>query len=98
MDKATVGNSQAAINLVTMLQREEYFTFSPKVMRVLSKYFQSTEAIMAISDKTTREAVLRMWHNHFIDRVSLLDVPELIETHTLCVGKTRYRQLITRRY
>lgn len=92
MEKYIWGNSKGAVNLITMLETAEYSQYFRAVSSIISKYFQSTGAIKAIADRTIREAVLLMWHAKFVDRVTQLDIPEVIKTHMLCVGKTRNRQ------
>lgn len=92
MDNSTFGNSQGAINLMESLQRQEYSRCSRKVCSILSRYFDSTGSIMHISDVGIRKAVLKTWHDNFKDRVGQLELPDVIKTHTLCVGTTRFRQ------
>ena len=95
MDKCTWGNSQASINLITnILIKEDYKVYTPTVCRLLSKQLTALAAIKDISDKNTRETTLRMWHERFWDLVSSL--PELVQTHVICVETGVYRHLLER--
>lgn len=81
MDMCTFGDSKGAINLMTTLQREEYSCYRPRVSAILGKFFQSTGGIVEIPNKTLREAILKMWHDSFVDKIACLDLPEVIK-HT----------------
>lgn len=92
MDKCTFGDSRAAVNLITTLDTPEYSRYQRKVCTYLGKQLQSIKAIGDISDKTIREAVLKLWHDRFVTVVmSNTEIPDVIKTHTICVAKTYYR-------
>lgn len=92
MDKYTFGDSKAAINLVKTLGMPEYSLCARKVSRLLGKQIQSINAIMAISDKGVRRAVLTLWRDRFINAVNTTVLPEIIKTHILCVATAFYRR------
>ena len=93
MDAATFGGSQGAINLVTILNEIGDPKISSRVSRLLGRYLSSTDFLMYIPEKSTRQTVLGLWHKRFIEVVNTSDLPKIVKTHTLCVGVTRHRQL-----
>jgi len=97
MDKQTIGNSKAAVNLIKKLQTSEYSPYSHTIMSSLSKYFSSTAQIMYIPNTTIREAVLIMWCHRCQHILADKDIPEVLKTHALCVVTTRFRQLRKKR-
>lgn len=92
MDKHTFGDSKAAVNLLRTLEEPDYYKYRRVVSSVLAEYFSQTASIMGITDITLRKAVLKVWHERFTNRVSQLEIPEVIKTHTQCVGTSRFRQ------
>jgi len=92
MDSHTFGNSQSAINLMTILEKPENEQHSHQVARILDKYIKSIKAIMFIPDKTIREAVLLAWRKRFLDWVNNNDFPELVRTHLSCAIVTEDRK------
>jgi hypothetical protein len=91
-DKFTFGKAQSAINLMSILEKQEYKEYLPQVMRLLSKQSESLNAVMCIPHEHTRNFTLDMWHRHFATLV--VGLPEIVRTHTLCVETGWYRQLL----
>lgn len=92
MDKYTFGNSKAAVNLMTTLEKPKYQDRASTVTRLLSKQLTALKAIMSIPDKNTRETTLLLWKRMFIERIDFQSLPEVIKTHTLCVATGYYRK------
>ena len=92
MDKFTFGDSKAAVNLVEILDKPEHSLCSPKALRMLSKYMTSINALEAIPHKGTRETVLRLWHDRFINQVNESSFPIVVSTHLNCVATSQYRK------
>ncbi len=90
--KCTLGKSQAAINLMSMLQKPEYQGIRHKVLRILTKQICGMKAIMAIKDKVVREATLKMWHDRFV--LLVINLPEVVKTHARSIETGIYRQLL----
>ena len=81
------------MNLITnILENPEYKVYTRKVARLLGKQFKAFLAVIEISDKETREAALKMWHDKFKERTE--NLPEVIKTHIRCVETGKYRQLL----
>ena len=91
--KYTFGDSRAAINLTSsILEQSEFKNIRRKVSRLLTGQSVALKSLMAIRDKRSREASLKMYHDRFQLKVS--DLPEIVRTHVLCVETGIYRQLL----
>lgn len=89
----TFGNSKAAINLMgNILENPGYVMHRRKALRLLSKQTATLTAVMAIKNKSVREASLEMWHKRFATLIS--DLPEVVKSHVLCVETGLYRKLL----
>jgi len=93
MDKHSWGNSQAAIDLITMLEREEYIPFAKSVRSRLTTQWQRLDALMKIEEPGIRKECLISFHNLFKKRINEILLPEELKTHILCVATSRYRLL-----
>jgi len=89
----TFGESQAAVNLMgNILQQPEYQAIKRKVCRILAKQIEGMKSLMVIKNKVDREATIRMWHDKFV--TIIVDLPEVVKSHTRCVETGWYRQLL----
>ena len=95
MDSHTFGNSQSAINLMTILEKPENGRHSHQAARILDKYLKSVKAIMFIPDDAVRSAVLLAWRHRFLDWTIKSNFPDLVRTHLSCsiVTEDRKRRL-----
>ena len=94
MDKCTFLDSKAAQNLTIILNDSKYNIYSPKISKILSKYFTYTSGIMFIPNKTIRDATLNIYRKEFIRKIIDLDLPEVIKTHTLNVIVAQNRKCL----
>jgi len=94
MDKCTFGNSKAAINLVATLEQEDFKRYSRLTNRLLSKQIAALKGVNCIPDKITREAALLIWDKNFTTRVKSSVLPEVIQTHILCVATAYFRRYL----
>jgi len=92
MDKYMWGKSQAAINLITTLNTPEYSDHARRVRKILHTQLRAMESIMDIKDTHFKRATLELWHHQFSGK--LIDLPEVIRTHVLCVETGKFRELI----
>jgi len=91
MDIHTFGNTQAAYNLIKILDEPEYQRYSKQAGRKLSLQIEHLNYVMAIEDKATREATLIFWKHNFI--ASIAQLPEIVRTHILSVATAHFRKL-----
>lgn len=94
MDKCAFSDSGAAQNLVKILNDSRYNTYSPKVSKILAKYFTYTSYAMFIPNKHIRDAMLDILRKKFIEMINELILPEVVKTHTLNVIAMQYRKCI----
>ena len=92
IDKFTFGNSKCAVNLISILNKEENSQYRHKSLRILSKYMKGIGALMFVTDKDTRETALKIWLERFKLLTRSANIPTLIETHLNCVATTEYRK------
>ncbi len=94
MDKCTFGGSRAAINLMTTLNGGDFGQYSRLTNRLLGKQLKALKSLMSIPDKNTREAALLIWDKNFTTRVNSILLPEVIQTHILCVAAGYFRKYL----
>ena len=87
---ATFGNTQCAINLMGILQKEQYVSYSRKVQHLLAKQNVVFLSLRNIDNKSVYLSTILMWHKRFIGLTE--NLPELVKTHTRCVETALYRQ------
>ena len=93
MDKATFGNTQAALNLVGNIL-PDYPLLKKKVSSLLSVYLGDTAMLMYIPDKKVRRQALLLWRNHLLKYLLTKEFPLVVRTHVSNLIIGRYRQLL----
>ena len=92
IDKNTLGDSKASVNLMGILGKPENTVYSRRVLRMLSKYIEATKELLFIPHRETRETALKIWRDRFRERMDNSDFPLIIKTHSNCVAVGYFRQ------
>lgn len=92
LDDYTFGDSQASINLMSILRQPANTPYSRRIQRMLSKYIEATKALTIVLHKETRETALKLWRDRFKEQVEKSGFPTIVKTHINCVAVGYYRK------